>query len=417
MQRPPSTAWAARSDRACVAMRILRFDSVGGASGDMVLGALVAVGAPVGALQGAVDALVPGQVRIEAERADSRGLGGTRVTVRCVHARHHGNHEHRGLREIEAMIGAGGLPGDIGELAVAVFRRLAEAEGKVHGMPPEQVHFHEVGALDAIADVVASCAAVKHLGIDGVTVGPLPVGRGTTSAAHGVLPLPVPAVAELLTGFAVLQTEEPYELVTPTGAALLSTLALKAPAGSGSAVATVVAAGYGLGHRVLERRPNALRAMIMESAGAGPDAPPNRCLELECNLDDITPEVTGALFQRLMDGGALDVFATAVQMKKQRPGVLLTTLCRLEDREKMLDILFREGTSFGVRESVVDRTVLDRRIETVQTVFGPVRVKCGMWKGDVVTRSPEYEDCAAAARKHGAAVRQVFEAAVRACPA
>jgi uncharacterized protein (TIGR00299 family) protein len=391
-------------------MKTLRFDSVGGASGDMVLGALVAVGVPVDAMQRAVDAVIPGSVTIGAERGESRGLAGMRVTVHAGHGHHH---EHRGLETISAMIGKSGLPDRTRNMALAVFRRLAEAEGKVHGIPPDQVHFHEVGALDAIADVVASCAALEHLGADAVAVGPLPVGRGTTSAAHGALPLPVPAVAELLTGFPVMQTDEPYELVTPTGAAILTTWASEMPAAAKAGPATIVGAGYGLGHRTLAGRANALRAMVLDEGAVAGDTP-NRCMKLECNLDDMTPEVAGALFQKLMECGALDVFTTAVQMKKQRPGVLLTVLCRVEDREKMLDVVFREGTSFGVRESVVDRTVLDRRIETVQTAFGPIRVKCGTWKGEVVTRSPEYEDCAAAAKKHGVAVRNVIEAAIKA---
>lgn len=396
-------------------MNILRFDSVGGASGDMVLGALVDLGVPVQVLQAAVDAVVPGQVGVSTERVDSRGLSGTRVTVKTRQGQHshEEQHRHRGLSEIVHTIEGSGLPELTRGLAVAVFRRLAEAEGKVHGIAPEKVHFHEVGALDAIADVVASCVGLEHLGVTGVAVGPLPVGRGTTCAAHGVLPLPVPAVAELLTGFAVTQTDEPHELVTPTGAALLSTWVRELPVGTEDAAAVIVATGYGIGHRSLERRANALRAMLLEATEARAEAP-NRCLKLECNLDDLTPEIVGALFQRAMESGALDVFTTAVQMKKHRPGVLLTVLCRLEDREPMLDLLFREGTSFGVRESVVERTVLERRMETVQTPYGPIQLKCGIWRGDIVTRAPEYEDCTAAAKKHGVPVRQVFEAAIKA---
>jgi hypothetical protein len=401
-------------------MRILRFDSVGGASGDMILGSLVALGVPVKVLQAAADSIVPGEATILADLAQSAGLAGTRMTVKTDHRHdgegghsHHHHHHHRGLSDIVDMIEGCGLPVLSRGLAVAVFRRLADAEGKVHGIPAGEVHFHEVGATDAIVDVVASCVGIEYLGAAGVEVGPIPIGRGTTSAAHGVLPLPVPAVAEILVGMPVTQTDEPHELVTPTGAAILSTLVRELPVKKSDITATIVATGYGLGHRSLERRSNALRAMLMETAGAATEVT-NRCLKLECNLDDLSAEVVGSLFQKLMESGALDVFTTAVQMKKQRPGVLLTVLCRTEDRDRMLDMLFRESTSFGVRESVVERTVLERRMETVRTQFGEIGVKCGIWRGDVVTRAPEYEDCVAAAKRHGVPVRRVFEAAIRA---
>ena len=296
--------------------------------------------------------------------------------------------------------------------SLAVFRRLADAEARVHGTTPQRIYFHEVGAVDALVDIVGACLAREWLGADSVSVGPLPLGSGTVSCAHGLLPVPAPAVAELLRGLPVQADDEPFELVTPTGAAILSAWRTAGGIPDGSRLAGI---GYGLGQRRLHHRPNLLRALLFEKAesdGGLHDA----CLALECNLDDQTPELTGALAARLLEAGALDAFLTPIQMKKQRPAALLTVLCRPDRREAMLDVIFRESTTFGVRESLAQRTILERRHKTVETPFGPVRVKIGRWRGADVTASPEFEDCAQAAARAGVPVRRVIEAACRLCP-
>ena len=391
-------------------MKILQFDSTGGASGDMILACLIDLGADRSAIQAQVAAMSIGHFEIRSDAVTENGMRGTRVRVEIPEpGTGHGHAHHRGFNDIRRLIEASGLPQAVKESAIAVFRRLAEAEAHVHGSTVDQVHFHEVGAVDSIVDIVGSCLALDMLGVQAVAVGPLPAGHGTVSTAHGILPLPAPATVELLKGHAVVQTDEPYELVTPTGAALLTTwMAMMAPP-EGSRLA---AAGYGFGHRKLAKRPNLLRALLLDTPASAPDA--DSCLVLECNLDDITPELIGALTQRLLASGALDVFTTPVQMKKQRPGTLLTVLCEPGQRGALVDVLFRESTTFGVREHLTQRTVLERRHVEVRTPYGTVRVKVGRWQGEDVTRSPEYEDCVRCAEASKVAVRSVYEAAVAA---
>ncbi|MBU0714293.1 MAG: nickel pincer cofactor biosynthesis protein LarC [Verrucomicrobia bacterium] len=404
-------------------MKHLHFDSIGGASGDMILAALLDLGVSREDLQHQLTGLPIGPFEIEVNSISDRGLHGTRVNVHVPSHEHtHGSADHsqpqvhpphRGLIEIRALIDGSQLSASVKAASLRVFRRLAEAEAHVHGTTPDQVHFHEVGAVDAIIDIVGACLGLERLGVAGVSVGPLPLGHGTVVCAHGILPVPAPATVELLKGFTVAPTDEPFELVTPTGAALLTTCKTLETFPPGSRILKV---GQGFGHRTLNGRPNVLRAMLMESDSVAADADgcpaTDTCLVLECNLDDLTPELTGSLMKRLLDAGALDVFLTPVQMKKQRPGILLTVLCRPEQRPTMLDLIFRESTTFGIREYPVQRTVLERRHESVETPFGRVRVKIGRWQGSDITVSPEYEDCRRAAESAGVSVRAVYEAAL-----
>ena len=280
----------------------------------------------------------------------------------------------------------------------------------MHGTTLAKIHFHEVGALDSIADIVGCCVGLELLGIQGVTFGPLPQGRGTITCQHGVYPNPPPATMLLLTGLPVVQTEEPHELVTPTGAALLATWRTMDRPPAGSRIERV---GYGFGHRKLDARTNVLRATILVTDdGARED---DVVTVLETNLDDSMPEIVGALSDRLLAEGALDVFTTPVLMKKQRPASLLTVLCRPADRGRLLDLIFAESTTFGVREHEARRTILDRAFSTVQTPYGPIRIKEGRRNGQLVTRSPELEDCRRAASEHQVAVREVYAAASAAC--
>ena len=295
-------------------MRHLHFDSIGGASGDMILAALLDLGVSREDLQRQLAGLPIGPFKIEAAAISDRGLHGTRVNVHVASHEHiHGGADHshapahpphRGLREIRDLIEGSQLSASVKANSLRVFQRLAEAEAQVHGTTPDQVHFHEVGAVDAIIDIVGACLGLEMLGVMGVSVGPLPLGHGAVECAHGVLPVPAPATVELLKGFPVAPADEPFELVTPTGAALLTTFKTLETFPSGSRILKI---GQAFGHRTLKGRPNLLRAMLMEISA---DSVQDACLVLECNLDDLTPELTGALQNRLLNAGALDVFLT-----------------------------------------------------------------------------------------------------------
>lgn len=385
-------------------MKMLRFDSVGGASGDMILGALIDLGVDPAEVRSALACLPVESFDLRAQDVTTGGQRGTQVTVHVPDA----PHPHRRLADIRALIEGSDLPPEIQANAVAVFARLAEAEAAVHGVGLEDIHFHEVGAMDAIVDIVGACWALNRLDVDAVILNPLPLGRGATRCAHGVMPLPVPATAALLEGFAVRPTDEPYELVTPTGAALLTTWAAARPAAEGDAC-VLTATGVGIGHRVLNGRPNILRATVLQQAASTEAAP--ECCVLETNLDDTTPELVGGLTQDLLDRGALDVFTTPVFMKHQRPGILVTVICRPDARTTLIDLLFAGSTTFGVREHRVTRTVLARRHEQVTTPYGVIRIKVGRRNGRDITRSPEYRDCVRCAREHHVPVRAVYEAA------
>ncbi|HOW96648.1 MAG TPA: nickel pincer cofactor biosynthesis protein LarC [Kiritimatiellia bacterium] len=391
-------------------MNLLHFDSLGGASGDMLLGALVDLGIEAAALQRELATLPIGPFSIEAPKDAERHISGTRLSVHIPehdHAGHHGRH----LGEIRTIIEEAALPDPVKAMSLKAFGRLAEAEARVHGTGIEEVHFHEVGAVDAIVDIVGNCLALHWLKIEAVSFSPLPLGHGMIRCAHGTFPSPAPATAELLKGFPVEYVDEPHELVTPTGATLLTAWRSveRPPAGS-----RLLRNGYGFGHRKLDGRPNLIRATLLEAPAAG--AVGETCLVLECNVDDTTPELLGALSSRLLEAGALDVFTVAAQMKKQRPGVLLTTLCLPGDRERLLDLVFRGCTTFGVREYLAARTMLERRFVEAQTDYGPVKIKIGRWRGEDITFAPEMEDCLRLARERNVSVRTVYEAASRARP-
>ncbi|MEI6515476.1 MAG: nickel pincer cofactor biosynthesis protein LarC, partial [bacterium] len=298
-------------------------------------------------------------------------------------------------------------PAGVKRQSLAVFERLAEAEARVHGTTPDHVHFHEVGALDAIADIVGVCQALHLLHIDQVGFSPLPQGHGTIQCAHGTFPNPAPGTVELLKGFPVCHVDEPFELVTPTGAALLTTLNSVATWPDGWIIKAV---GHGFGQRKLNGRPNLLRATLLEAPSAKLEDP-DLCMVLETNIDDTTPELVGALVQKLLVAGAYDAFTASIQMKKQRPGTLLTVLCAPDLKAIMLDLIFTESTTFGVREHLTRRTMLEREIIEVETQYGMIRIKIGRWHGTPVTASPEYEDCAKAAATHTVSVRIVYESA------
>ncbi len=392
--------------------RVLWFDSVGGASGDMILSALIDLGVRPADLNQSLASLHGFALSVEAHQHSEHGLHGTRVTVHTHEDAHHdhtapGHHHHRNLSDISHLIGHSPLPTGVKRQSLAVFERLAEAEARVHGTTPDHVHFHEVGALDAIADIVGACQCLHLLHVDQVGFSPLPQGHGTIQCAHGTFPNPAPGTMELLKGFAVCHVDEPFELVTPTGAALLTTLNSVATWPDGWIIKAV---GHGFGQRKLNGRPNLLRATLLEAPSAKLEDP-DICMVLETNIDDTTPELVGALVQKLLVAGAYDAFTASIQMKKQRPGTLLTVLCAPDLKAVMLDLIFSESTTFGVREHLTRRTMLEREIIEAETQYGMIRIKIGRWHGTPVTASPEYEDCAKAAATHNVSVRIVYESA------
>ncbi|MFC1497585.1 nickel pincer cofactor biosynthesis protein LarC [Verrucomicrobiota bacterium] len=400
-------------------MKVLRFDSVGGASGDMILASFIDLGINAKTLQEKLYSLSIEKFDLQITPFAEHDFNGTQVSVNVPES---DNLSRRTLKDIRKLIEESDLSQTVKTMAIDIFERLAEAEAKVHNTTPDKIHFHEVGAIDSIVDIVGCCIALEMLEVDKTEAGPLPIGKGTTKCAHGVLPLPVPATAKLLKGHPIEQTDEPFELVTPTGAAVLMTWTNKTSAFS-LQPSVLSRTGYGFGHRKLNNRPNMLRAMILETELRSPSVAkamagrqvsslsPLACLILECNIDDTIPELIGSLSSKLIKKGALDVFTSPVQMKKQRPGTLLTVLCKPEDRETFIDMIFSESTTFGIREYTTHRTILERRHEEVETPYGKVRIKIGSWKGKDITHAPEHDDCVKCAEKHGVSVRKVYESA------
>ena len=377
-------------------MKKLICDPFGGLAGDMLLGALLDLGAPPDELRAGLSSLgLPGW-SLEVEDTERRGLGCTRA--RFVVA---GEEEHRHLPLIRKLIAASALPMGVRAAAVSVFERLAGAEGRVHRIPEDEVHFHEVGAADAILDVCGVTLALHLLGAEGLLSGPLPAGTGTVDCAHGTLPVPVPAVVELCKGFTLLAGVGDGEMVTPTGAALLA--ALGAPLLSGLAYRTL-GAGYGAG----ERPGSVVRAVLAEVEAESPTESGGYAHDevevLETHVDDATAESLGYLMERLFAAGALDVAYAPVVMKKSRPGIALTCIAPPANTEEVLGVLFTESTTLGVRRRRDARAVLEREIVEVDTPWGRARAKLA---GGAV--HPEHEDCARIAREHGVALRRVYE--------
>ena len=335
---------------------------------------------------------------------------------------HHSGHEHlheesRDFAAIKALIAASKLSDWVKGKSVAVFQRLAEAEGKVHGLPPDQVHFHEVGAVDSIVDIVGGCIALELLGRPRVLASAVTEGTGMVRCAHGRYPLPAPATLGVLAARCVpiTQCAEPNELVTPTGAALLAEFAESFGPMRGLAVARV---GHGLGTRDNQTRPNVLRALLAGDGGAlaaeTNDWDTDTVAVLETNLDDVSSEILGHFVEGALAAGALDVFHTPIQMKKSRPGVLLTVLCAEADADRFTERLLRETSALGVRRTVADRRKLRRDFREVATAFGEVIVKLGLLNGRVVQVAPEFESCRRTADRANAPLKEVYEAALQA---
>jgi uncharacterized protein (TIGR00299 family) protein len=320
-------------------------------------------------------------------------------------------HEHgRNYSQIRELITKSGLSDWVKQKSIAVFHRVAVAEGKIHGKPPEQVHFHEVGAVDSIVDIVGGCICLELLGKPAVLSARVTEGTGWIDCAHGRFPVPAPATLEILSarGVPIQQCEEPHELVTPTGAALLAEFAEKFGPMAGLAPVKV---GYGLGTRDNKTRPNVLRAMLCETIAQTHDWEVDTVAVLQTNLDDINPEILGRVMKTALKQGALDVFYTPIQMKKNRPGVLLSVLCGETDADKFTELMLRETSAFGVRRYVSERRKLRREFKAVNTPYGEVAIKIGKLDGQVIQSAPEYESCKRLADQTGVPLKTIYEAA------
>lgn len=390
------------------ASRFAIFDCPTGIAGDMSVGALIDLGFPIEEIAARVRALGVKGLEVSAEKVQRAGVAGTKYVVDAPH-----EHAHRGLREITPMIDRAGLSPAAAAIAHDVFRRLAVAEASIHDTTPEEVHFHEVGAADALADVVGFAIAYSGLGLRAgeARVFPLPWSRGSVEAEHGRLPVPAPATRALLTDFAWRATEIEGELVTPTGAAILAAVAK--PVERAFAF-TATKNGYGAGTRDLPGIPNHTWVMLAASAPAGVAAREETAVVVEANLDDLSPQLSAVLADRLREGGALDVWTTPVQMKKGRPGIVVSALAAADSIDAISAIFFRESTTLGVRVNRLERRVLDRELVSVETAFGAIRVKVGRQGGAILNLAPEFEDVRAAAERAGAPVKVVYAAAARA---
>ncbi len=388
-------------------MRCAYFDCFGGVAGDMTLAALIDAGWPLAELQQVVECLHLSGVTVSAERVQRGGLAAMHVDVRIADdpAR-----KHRHLSDIIRIIQDAKLNDAVADRAIQIFTRLAEAEAKVHGIEVSKVHFHEVGADDAIADIVGACAGLTALNIEHIVCSPIPTGRGTIECEHGTMPIPAPATAELLRGVPLAECDEEFEVTTPTGAAIHTTLAAEFGSLPPMQIEQIA---YGAGTREHRTRANILRLFIGKLESATSDAQ-ETAVVIEAQVDDAPGQVVAYAAERLLDAGALDVFMVPIIMKKGRPGQLITVLAAPLDTPRLEQVLLRETTTLGVRRHTCQRTMLERTSVAVETRFGPIRIKVGWQSGRACQAWPEYEDCAAAARSHDVALRDVQDAALRA---
>jgi uncharacterized protein (TIGR00299 family) protein len=426
-------------------MRIAYLECFSGMSGDMFLGALIDAGVPPRLLEETVAALDVG-ARLEISRVVRSGISATKVDVwvagekdlpreehwakqeaEAVRAKdqhehgnrhheheHHHQHEHqhgRGLTEIREIIGKAAISDTARQTAIAIFEALGAAEAKIHATSIEKVHFHEVGAVDAMVDIVCASVGAAALGVDEIICSPLNVGGGSVKCAHGMFPVPAPATVELLKDAPVYSSGVQAELVTPTGAAIVKTLTKRF---ASFPEMTIEKSGYGAGTREFPGHPNVVRLTIGEAASQLAAKTASETLTvLEANLDDLNPQVFGYVMDRLLEEGALDAFGVPVQMKKNRPGMLLTALCKPEDASKLTQLIFTETTTLGVRRRDEIRQTLARRWENVSTQWGEVRIKIASMNGTVTNYAPEYEDCRRIAAEHRVPLKAVMQEAAR----
>ena len=400
-------------------MRILYFDCFAGAAGDMILGALLDAGLPLDELKHALGSLAVDGVEVSVDRVIKKGVAATKLRVHppspASHA-HAGSgeaseaHGHHSLKEIEAAISRSSLSTAGKAKAIAMFHRLGSAEAAIHGMTIEEVHLHEVGAIDSVIDIVGAVFAMEWFRADRIVVSPLNVGGGMVRSAHGIFPVPAPATVALLKDAPIYSSGIQSELLTPTGALILSEYASSYGPVPAMRVQKV---GYGAGDRELADTPNVVRVLVgeaedLKAKAPSPQAPKHHnVVVLECEIDDMNPQIFGPLMDGLYAAGALEVFYSSVQMKKNRPGTLMTIVARPDHREKLTAIVFRESTTIGVRYQEMLRDCLEREMVTVGTAVGPVRFKVARQNGQVVNAQPEFDDLAKRATERGIPIKEV----------
>lgn len=389
-------------------MNIAYFDCFSGAAGDMMLAALIDAGCPLEHLQDVVRKLSLPGVELTATVTERHWLRALHVDVKITPD---ASQKHRHLSDIERIIRAAPLDASIIDDSLKIFRRLAAAEAHVHDCKIEEVHFHEVGANDAIVDIVCHVAALRKLGVERVECSPIPPGSGAVKCDHGLMPVPAPAAAHLLRDTPIAACDEPGELCTPTGAAILTTLAERFGPPPNMHVTSV---GVGAGTRRGVTRPNILRVFLGRVASDPRELEHDTVTVLEAQIDDMPAQGLAFTAERLLASGALDVYLVPILMKKGRPGSLLSVLCSPADADALERLIFAETTTFGVRKTSATRSKLRRRSEPVTTRFGEIRIKLGLRGNEVLQAAPEYEDCAAAARKHQVALRVVQEETLKA---
>ena len=410
-----------RAQERTMAQKVLYFDPFNGISGDMILGALIHLGLPLDHLEKELATLKLEDFQLVVQKVTRQGLRGVNLQVEQREIsdgdHHHHGHDHhergsRNFTQIRRLIEESGVSPWVKKRSIDIFQRLGEAEATVHETSLDEVHFHEVGAVDSIVDIVGACIGFHYFGVEQFLTAPLNLGGGTVTFSHGTWPVPTPATVELLVGFPVYMAEVQGELTTPTGAAVVATLVQEQ---STSPVCRYDQWGFGAGDREFEEIPNMLRLLLGErlSPDHSGDAHPDEAWReeevslLEANIDDMDAELFGHCLELALEKGALDAYCTPVQMKKSRPGIKLSVLCRPEDRERMAELLFMETTTLGIRWQDWKRWALNRETRQVETEFGKVKVKIGRFRGKIVSVAPEYEDLKSIAKKRNLPLKVV----------
>ncbi|KOF57551.1 hypothetical protein AGR56_14470 [Clostridium sp. DMHC 10] len=388
-------------------MKVLYYDCFCGISGDMNLSALMDLGVPKEYILSELSKLnLDSEYEMKIEKSEKLGITGTRVDVILKHDHHHDHeheqhHHHRNLKDVENIINSSSLGDAVKKLSLDIFMKVAEAEAKVHGKTLYEVHFHEVGAVDSIVDIVGAAIAISYLNVDKIIASPVQVGGGFVKCAHGVMPVPAPATVEILKDIPINTGIVPFETTTPTGAAILAANVKEFTAKVDFSVDKI---GYGIGHRDLEI-PNVLR-VYLGTAGAGKEIEEQYIIET--NIDDMNPELYGYVEEKLFEVGALDVFKTPIIMKKGRPAIKLSVLVNEKSEDNILDIIFEETTSIGVRKYKVEKTMLHREFSRVKTKYGDITIKKCYYKGRLIKYKPEYEECRSVARENGITIAEVY---------
>jgi pyridinium-3,5-bisthiocarboxylic acid mononucleotide nickel chelatase len=381
-------------------LRTAYFDCYSGISGDMILGALVDLGVDIKDIRKALKEIDLKGYKLQAKKVQRNGLACTHITVAIEKSK--SQHSHRSFTHIKKLIEQSGLPSKVKNNSIEIFKRIAKIEAKIHNTIIEKIHFHEVGGIDSIVDIVGGVWAIESLKLDRIYSSALNVGEGFVDCAHGRLPVPAPATLKLLKGIPVFSTGVKTELTTPTGAAMIGFYADKFQS---IPEMTITGDGYGAGSRIIPSIPNLLRVMVGEISLEEPE----NLVMIETNIDDMNPEIFDAVMESLFKAGALDVYFSSINMKKNRPATKVSVLAEKKEREVLSKILLRETTSFGVRFYEVGRLTLDREIQKLKTSYGVIKIKIGSLDGETVQATPEFEDCRNAARKKKIPVKKVYD--------